>query len=82
MKRKTDILDTLCIAIDQNSKDKLNILKLLKTVRTPFQAQDMVETIVNMHAHDKFHNSNKDLVGLMWTTTLKKSQLDEDEVVM
>ena len=42
----------------------------------------MVETIVNMHAHDKFHNSNKDLVGLMWSTTLKQDQLEEDEVVI
>ena len=44
----------------------------------------MVETIVNMHAHDKFHNSNKDLIGLMWSTTMKTDRPDreDDEVIM
>ena len=42
----------------------------------------MVETIVSMHAHDKFHNSNKDLVGLMWTTGKKDSEPLDDEVVI
>ena len=83
--RKEGIFDSLCISIQQNKDDTLNILSLLKSVRTPFQAQDMVDTIVSMHAHDKFHNSNKDLVGLMRSGGKKKSQdqiTNDDEVVI
>ena len=45
----------------------------------------MVETIISMHAHDKFHNSNKDLVGLMRTAGKKESNDKinfDDEVVI
>ena len=82
--RKEGIFDSLCISIQQNKDDTLNILSLLKSVRTPFQAQDMVDTIVSMHAHDKFHNSNKDLVGLMRSGTKKQSQdhINYDEEVV
>ena len=34
--RKEGIFDSLCISIQQNKDDTLNILSLLKSVRTPF----------------------------------------------